>query len=420
MGIAKKIGQHFLWRGLYLISVFVINLLMARILGAGESGRFFLLINNLALIIMVVGFCLESSFVFYGASGKISFNKLASLGLLWSVSTPIITILFLWFGWPQQFDTPDILFIAGYVFSFMLINIFTGLFHADQNFATASQVLTLVNIVFIIYFFRYANFSHNPTSEHEEFTALIQERIKSAFYYTVFLQGFLLFAISRKKLKIKQWILPTTAEILLLLRYSAQSFFSNIVFFLISRSGYWFIEYYGTDSSLGNFIQVSKLGQIFVLPSIIIAGSLFPQTAGDKINFQSKSFSILLRFLFGFYFSGILLSALIGNTVISFLWGNEYAEMYDTWLWYIPGVLFLAISYLFSPIMAGKGKVIYNILIGLIALTVVIVCSFFMIPVWGIRGAAIASSTGFMVMMILYFIIAKRKFGFSFLNKQPS
>jgi len=420
MGIAKKIGENFLWRGIYLVSVFVINLLMARILGAGESGRFFLLINNLALLIMVAGFCLESSLVFYGASHKISLNKLATIGLLWCIPVPIITIAFLWFGWQQQLSTPDTLFIAGYVFSFMLINIFTALFHAHQNFATASQVLTLVNIFFIVFFLQYVNYSPNSVSQEEHFTTSIQEKIKWGYYSTVFLQGIILFVVSRNKLKFKKWILPTTAEMQLLLRYSAQSFFSNIVFFLISRSGYWFVEYYCTDSSLGNYIQVSRLGQVFILPAVIIAASLFPQTVGDKINFQSRSFSILSRLLIGIYLSAILLSAFIGNTVISFLWGKEYSEMYSTWLFYIPGVLFLAISYLFSPIFAGKGKVIYNIFIGSITLMVVLVCSFLTIPAWGIHGAAISSSVGFMVMMILYFIIAKRKFGFSFLNKQPS
>ena len=63
MGLAKKIGENVFWRGLYLASLFLINLLMARILGAGESGQFFLLINKLALIILVISFCLEAAIV---------------------------------------------------------------------------------------------------------------------------------------------------------------------------------------------------------------------------------------------------------------------------------------------------------------------------------------------------------------------
>ena len=113
----------------------------------------------------------------------------------------------------------------------------------------------------------------------------------------------------------------------------------------------------------------------------------------------------------------MLLSVLIGKPVITFLWGEGYDEMYGTWLFYVPGVLFLAISYLFSPLFAGKGQVMYNILIGVLALIVVALASFIFVPLWGIRGAAIASSVGFMSMMIFYIIIAKRKFGFRFISK---
>lgn len=417
MGLAKKIGENIFWRGLYLASLFLINLLMARILGAGESGQFFLLINNLALIILVIGFCLEAALVFYGASGEIAFNKLAGIALLWSLPAPIIIAVFFWFGGPLQANSPGMLFIMVYVFSFLLINNFSGLFHAHQNFSTGNQVLTLVNIFYIAYMVVATNFSIDKNDDQIRNSLLVQERIKWGYFITVFVQGIILVIISRTKLSLKKWELPSASEMQLLLRYAGQSLIANIVFFLVNRSGYWFVDYYCNDQLLGNYIQVSRLGQIFILPAVLIAGSLFPQTAGEKINFQSNSFYFLWKSLIIIYVSTMLLSVLIGKPVINFLWGEGYDEMYSTWLFYIPGVLFLAISYLFSPLFAGKGQVIYNIQIGLVALIVVALCSFIFVPLWGIHGAAMASSVGFMSMMILYIIIAKRKFGFRLIAK---
>ena len=417
MGLAKKIGENIFWRGWYLASLFLINLLMARILGAGESGQFFLLISNLALIILVIGFCLDAALVLYGASGQIAFNKLAGIALLWSLPAPLIMAVFFWFGWPLQTNAPGIAFIMVYVFSFLLINNFSGLFHAHQNFTTGNQVLTLVNIFYIAFILFAANFFPGKYDDQVSNSLLVQERIKWGYFITVFVQGILLVILSRTKLSLKKWELPSAAEMQLLLRYAGQSLIANIVFFLVNRSGYWFVDYYCNDQLLGNYIQVSRLGQIFILPAVLIAGSLFPQTAGDKINFQSNSFSFLWRSLIIIYVSAMLLSVLIGKPVINFLWGEGYYEMYGTWLFYIPGVLFLAISYLFSPLFAGKGQVIYNILIGLVALIVVALSSFIFVPLWGIRGAAMSSSVGFMSMMILYIIIAKRKFGFRLIAK---
>lgn len=80
----------------------------------------------------------------------------------------------------------------------------------------------------------------------------------------------------------------------------------------------------------------------------------------------------------------------------------------------MPGIIFLAVSYIFSPIFAGKGKVNYNVYISLVTLALVVACNFLLIPEWGIEGAAFATSIGFLAMMILYIIIANKKMGLSF------
>ena len=104
MGVAKKIGQHFLWRGLYLVSVFVINLMMARILGASDSGQFYLLLNNLSLIVLLMGFSLESALVYFSAEGKIAPQKLFTLTIVWSLLVLAVSFLFLLILGYTRFD----------------------------------------------------------------------------------------------------------------------------------------------------------------------------------------------------------------------------------------------------------------------------------------------------------------------------
>jgi O-antigen/teichoic acid export membrane protein len=82
----------------------------------------------------------------------------------------------------------------------------------------------------------------------------------------------------------------------------------------------------------------------------------------------------------------------------------------------MPGILFLGISNLFAPTFAGKGKVNYNVFISVASLVVVILCNFFMVPAWGIKGAAWATTAGFLIMVVLYFIMASVKYQFSFRN----
>jgi len=113
------------------------------------------------------------------------------------------------------------------------------------------------------------------------------------------------------------------------------------------------------------------------------------------------------------YLLGGLFIFAFGRLLILFLWGNEYNEMYEPLILTMPGIIFLAISYLFSPIFSGSGRLSYNIIICLLTLMVVVLFNFLLIPGWGIKGAAVATTAGFAVMMVLYVVFAKLKFGFS-------
>ena len=67
----------------------------------------------------------------------------------------------------------------------------------------------------------------------------------------------------------------------LLFRYCAMAFVGNIIYFLLYRVDYWFVENYCTPEQLGNYIQVSKLGHLFLIVPTILASAVFPITSGS-------------------------------------------------------------------------------------------------------------------------------------------
>jgi len=205
------------------------------------------------------------------------------------------------------------------------------------------------------------------------------------------------------------------------IKYSLAALTGNIIYFILYRIDYWFVESYCPSKSLGNYIQVSRLGHLLIMPCIIIAGTLFPQSSKENISFNSSSFRKLFWIIVLLYSLGGLLVLFAGKPLILFFWGREYNEMYEPLLLTMPGILFLAVSYLFSPIFAGTGKVKLNIIIAFCATIVVIVSNALLVPRLGIKGAAIATTIAFTVMMILYFMFAKLNYAFSvrdlFLNQ---
>ncbi|MEI7736243.1 MAG: hypothetical protein WCI49_12305, partial [Ferruginibacter sp.] len=65
MNFGKLIYQSVLWKGLNLISVFLLNVLIARTYGASQYGQLFFFINASALALLLISFSLEIGLSFY-------------------------------------------------------------------------------------------------------------------------------------------------------------------------------------------------------------------------------------------------------------------------------------------------------------------------------------------------------------------
>ena len=59
MQFKQSVMQHIFWRGLYFLSVFILNILISRYFKAEGSGWIFYTINNLSLLLLIAGLSLE-------------------------------------------------------------------------------------------------------------------------------------------------------------------------------------------------------------------------------------------------------------------------------------------------------------------------------------------------------------------------
>ncbi|MEJ7681192.1 MAG: hypothetical protein WKG06_25775 [Segetibacter sp.] len=67
MSFQKQIAQSLVWRGLYFISVFVMNIFLSRYFEAGNAGWIFYLSNNFSFIVIIAGLNLETSVNYYSS-----------------------------------------------------------------------------------------------------------------------------------------------------------------------------------------------------------------------------------------------------------------------------------------------------------------------------------------------------------------
>jgi O-antigen/teichoic acid export membrane protein len=352
---------------------------------------------------------LDSGIIYYISKGELPENKLASFSFTWAVLVSvIISVLFLFFYSNKQTLFENIFLLPACIFFTLgtFLNIyFSAFFYSHDHYKTPNLVSGIINLLLLI-----------CIPWQQNWLGFIDGKIfLIIFFAATLLQGIVVsvswfirggFILSFNLFPLKE-ISPA-------IKYSLAALTGNLIYFILYRIDYWFVEYYCSPKSLGNYIQVSRLGQLLILPCTMIAATLFPQSSKQNVSFETTSFIKLFRLVFIAYLLAGLFTLAFGKSLILFLWGHDYDQMFEPLLLTMPGIIFLAVSYLFSPIFSGKGKVSYNVIICLITLVAVVVCNFLFVPLWGIKGAAISTSVGFTVMMVLYFVVAKIKYGFSF------
>jgi len=402
MQIGKFIFHAVFWRALHLLTVFIINILLARYLGAAVSGPIFLFINNLALLILVVSGCLETGLTYYTATRQISIQKLSTLSFTWSVLATAFVVLLI-MVLPLSSQQLLLWPVALYVWGNLLVTYYTSFFYAHKRFLLPSQLLTGINVVLIV-LIQWQHAYGDSGFLHRNLTGL--------YFISFIVQGAAVYGVFRSRfVEARNWVWPAKDELMRIWKYIRVAIQINIVFFLVYRVDYWLVANFCTSEQLGNYIQVSKIGQVFLLLPGMLAAIVFPVTAGDTDNTIAKELPVVSRLLFILYLFLLLILMATGHFLFPLLYGDTFTGMYAAFVWLTPGILALSIQSLLTAYYAGRNKLIHNLKGAVLTLIVIITGDVFMIPRYGINGAAIVSSAGYIVYMIYMINIFTQEHG---------
>jgi O-antigen/teichoic acid export membrane protein len=142
------------------------------------------------------------------------------------------------------------------------------------------------------------------------------------------------------------------------------------------------------------------------LPAIL-AASIFPIAASGYVLQMREGILKLSRVIVLMYAFVLTLLAAVGNWLFPFLFGKSFNKMYDVFLLLMPGLMALSLLALMAAYFAAINQIKRNLLISLAGLIVIIITNILLIPKFGIYGAAISSSLGYIVCFIIaYFYFA--------------
>ena len=398
--------QTVLWRGLYYVTAFIINIVIARHFQASVSGTVYYISSMYALVVLLSGLSLESGIIYFMAKKEIAVARLFNFSITWSLFIGLLTFLTTHFFFQKSYFgiSSNLLVLSAmlYISGNLLITYCSGFFYARNNFRIPNIIIIAGTIILIILI---------PYGGRSVIPAINDENYFYIYFSSFFVQGICM-AIATKIKYIKKgmlWFL-TLPEFKLLFRYCALAFMGNIIFFLLYRIDYFFVEKYCTAGELGNYIQVSKLGHLFFILPTILASAVFTITAGRQKERLSKLLTILSRSIFFLYLLVCLVLALTGKWLFPFVFGESFTNMYQPFLWLIPGILSLSGIFTLTAWFAGKNRMRVNITGSVYALIVILIGDIIFIPKYGINAAALVSSVGYIVYQVYIIVVFKKEY----------
>jgi O-antigen/teichoic acid export membrane protein len=395
------------WRGAYFASLFLLNIIIARYLQAAATGWIYYITNYLLLLVMLASLNLEQGILFSASRKTIASNKLASLALTWCLLIAVTLSLFIFFFYKDpgagitlyQF----IFFVTCYSSGLMLTNFFSSLFYARQNYILPNGIMVITNFIVCLWII-IARQVESPES--------LRQKTLLLFFANFLVQGIAIavsyYIVNRSTVP---WQLPAYDTLKPLFRYSVFGLAINIVLFLLYRVDYWFVKNQCavcTPTDLGNYIQVSKIAQIFLMLPAVVTSAVLPATAAGYSQQVIVLLQPLSRIFSGLYLIILALVAAFGYWLFPFIYGNTFTHMYMPFLLLIPGVLSLPLTSILVSYNAGQNKLATNFKAGLVAMAIIIPGDIIFIPRFGIEAAALVSSIGY-IANLAYLLAAFKK-----------
>ena len=406
MKFSKLLAQSLVWRGVYFVTLFFVNIMLSRSLQASRSGIVFYVSNTFSFAQLVAGLCFETGITFFVAGRQIAAGKLLWFCLLWTFFITVLLLIFFHFFSFSNAE-PSFQHLSRYAVCFitglLLITYGSNLFYAAGNFFLPNLILSLFNILFIGYIL----------TSYYVLQQINKETIVAVYFYTFLAQGICITLACI--IKNKSWLdfhLPQLSQLKKFARYSVTVLLFNVLLFLVYRVDYYFVRYSPvcTGSDLGNYIQASKLGQMLLVIPQIIGSAVYPQvSSGKDIQSVSRIIMLLIKILALLFLLFFIVVLAFGNWLFPFLFGATFQHIQLPLLLLLPGIYGLAIISFISNYFSGQGNVSISVRAAFTALVVVITGDYLFVFRYGIIAAALVSSVGYLVMFTPYILRFKRE-----------
>ena len=378
-----------------------ISILLARSLGPELRGIYALIIFVYTVMLRLGSLGLETANTYFTGSKQyevkdIVSNSLLNCLLIGSMLILLFYIIFHINSVQEYFNSNNVtpaylwlvvLTIPFSLLSLFLINIFLGLeeittYNKINVFRYSCHLTALVVFLFII--------------QQGLFGAVISHVITSVI--VTFVSIYLI----QKVTKIDISFSPDLAKNAI--RYGLKAYWGNLAQFLNYRLDILLISAFLAPVAVGYYsIAVGMAETIWILPGAI-GTVLFPRVSSLSDTDANSLTPKIARHTYFIIFVCVVLLFFFASKLIELLFGPAFLPSQRPLLILLPGIIAVAGSKTLTADLSGRGKPQFGAAAALVSLAINIPLNIYMIPKWGISGAALASSVAYILANIMVII----------------
>lgn len=410
--IITNSGINFTFRIFGLCTTFITTIFITRFFGVGTFGNYSLIFALSQLVALFFTLGIPNTLI--KIIGNNNFNtsqakKILVKGIKVSLIFSLIPVLFFSYGSEflsshvfHNYNLKNYFFIVTFSIPLFIVHeIFLYFFVATKNFLRYNLFMFVIPNILLIFFLFI--FYHNGLYNQYTFFAYTL-----AILFTVIAESFIIFEFKTQK----EYVPISTKQ---LLKTASPLLFSGLFLYLLNYTNVIMLGIMTNETQVGIYNIAYKIGNVGFLIIISVSTIITPKMAElyGKGNLQElKKLTHNSTRLIALLSTPIVLILIFFSKFFLSFWGKEVEQGSTTMIIVSLGVLFSAISGNVDQILNMTNNQIILRNVTIVSFFINLSLSYFLIPIYGIKGAAISSlltNIGINLMCIYYI---KKKLGF--------
>ena len=376
-----------------------------RFLGAAEWGKAFIAQTDITFLLIGIELIAGSGLVYFTPRKKLATLMKISYGWIVVVMLAYLLLFSILHLFPGFYHT---IVPEGYAWLVLLMTFIYSLHEFNLNHYLGKEKVATYNWLFLIQILTQVSmmavliFGMNIRTAK----ALLYSQL-SGYSLATLVGWVLLFPTLRKEGKE-----PLKSSFKELFHYGAFMQLSTLVSTLNKRLSLYLLNTHCNEKSIGVYASgtqvtegVNIVGQSIGLVEFSALSNTEKQQRASLLTMRFMKLAVLLTF------TALLVICLLPTSFFEWLFSGEFSDIRPVILLIAPGIVFFSAHTVLANYFSGTGKPKYNLYASLIGFTVTLISAFLLIPLLGIRGAAITTSLTYTALFVFQWVVFHKQTG---------